>query len=47
MYEITVLDLAKHITFIKRYDSLYKLENFKKKCKFSKKVRITSIVKIN
>lgn len=47
MYEVTVRDLEKHITFIKYYDSLYKLENFKKKCKFSKKVKITSIVKIN
>ena len=47
MYEVTVRDLEEHITFIKHYDSSYKLENFKKKCKFSKKVKITSIIKIN
>lgn len=45
MYEVTVLDLAKHITFIKRYDSLYKLEQFKRKCKHSKKIQIISISK--
>lgn len=45
MYEVTVLDLAKHITFIKCYDSLYKLEQFKRKCKYSKKIQIISISK--
>lgn len=47
MYIVTVLDKRTQKTFELEYNSLYKLENFKKKCKFSKKVKITSIVKIN
>ena len=45
MYIVTVLDKSKQKTFELEYDSLYKLEKFKKKCKYSKKIQIISIFK--
>ena len=45
MYIVTVLDKSKQKTFELEYNSLYKLEQFKKKCKYSKKIQIISIFK--
>lgn len=45
MYEVTVLDLKNDKKFRKTFTSLYFLEQFKNKCKYSKKLRIIAISK--
>ena len=46
MYEVTVLHLETGETFREPFKSLYFLEQFKRKCKYSKKLRIIAISKI-
>ena len=45
LYIVTVLDNKTQKTFELEFNSLYKLEQFKKKCKYSKKIQIISIFK--
>ena len=45
MYIVTVLNKRTQKTFEIEYNSLYKLEQFKRKCKYSKKIQIISISK--
>lgn len=40
MYEVTVLDLKNGKKFSKTFNSLYLLNNFKKKAKHSKDIKI-------
>ena len=46
IYEVTVLNLETGETFREPFKSLYFLEQFKRKCKYSKKLRIIAISKI-
>ena len=45
MYEVNLLNLVNNKTFKKWYYSPYLLEKFKNKCKYSKKIKILSILK--
>ena len=44
MYEVNCIDLSTNKSFKKVFDSYYLLNKFKNKCKYSKKIKITSII---
>lgn len=46
MYKIEIQDLNTKEIFTRITDSLYKMELLKKRCKYSKKVRIRAITKL-
>ena len=45
MYEVIILDLKSGKRFTQTFKSLYFLEQFKNKCKYSKKIKIVAISK--
>lgn len=45
MYKVEVLNLLNNKLFEKWFYSPYLLEEFKRKCKYSKKIKILSILK--
>lgn len=45
MYEVTILNLENGKRFTQTFNSLYFLEQFQKKCKHSKKLKIVAISK--
>jgi len=45
MYEVTLLNLDTNSKFTKTFTSEYLLTKFKKKCKYSKKVKILAVFK--
>lgn len=46
MYRIEMQDLSTKKIFTRVTDSLYKIERLKKRCRYSKKVRIRAITKL-
>lgn len=46
MYEIEVMNLKTKAIFKKVFDSYYKFNLFKNKCKYSKKVKVLGWVKL-
>ena len=46
MYELIILNLKTNTKFSKTFKSLYFLNNFKKKCKYSKEIKIIAEYKI-
>ncbi len=46
MYKIEMQDLTTKEIFSRVTDSLYKIERLKKRCRYSKKVKIRAITKL-
>jgi hypothetical protein len=45
MYKLDIINLESNKRFIKNFDSVYLMNKFLNKCKYSKRIKVVSIIK--